>query len=134
MKYDDNETEFLLLSAEHVRWDRRPLGQGASKLARGPTPPPSEAGLANGTPPPGAASTAMAGQGEAAAMQTGEAKATHPAEGSNAGGAALPGTDTPIEDKAAEAARLEVEFPDHIPFSFYTFILTELKCLPFDIF
>ena len=96
MRYDDNETEFLLLSAEHVRWDRRSAGQQAKPADQAMPPAPEEIAVAGPhqatpaeTPPP---ATVQAPPSEAATAE-------EPAPGS---------TEAPVEDKAAEAARLEV--------------------------
>jgi len=106
--YDDGESEHLLLSAEHIRWDKRPPGHRSATpptAARAPTTPPSM----EQAPQPQPSEEPAAPQQEARA-------ATPAVAGSSGGGgedaAVVSPTElAPLEDKAAEAARLEVRSP-----------------------
>lgn len=109
VRYDDGETEFLLLSHEHVRWDRRPADQpnpGANPSmqpsSEHPGPEQEPLAMTNERPPPQEPS-----QIDAPAAEE-PAPATQP--------------EAPVEDKAAEAARLEVR----IVLGSYSFPIAEL--------
>ena len=93
--YDDNETEFLLLSAETIRWDRRPAECNA-KTRQDPALPAPEAAAATPNAP-------ASGAGD----QTLPDKPPQPAGGSYQAEAGP--SEAPVESKEAEAARLEVK-------------------------
>lgn len=93
--YDDNETEYLLLSAETIRWDKRPAEQNAKTHPDATLPAPEPAAGAE-NPANGAAEQPLADQPPQPAAGSSQAEAA-PAEAA-------------VESKEAEAARLEVGF------------------------
>lgn len=105
MLYDDGESEHLLLSAETIRWDKRPPGHRsvtpptAANPTQIPTPPTSPPEPTHQTQP-----------SEEPAAPPAEQPATLEGPGGGTGDAAVAGQPEPDpqEDKATEAARLAV--------------------------
>ena len=97
--YDDNETEFLLLSAETIRWDRRPAEQNAKTQQEPTHQAPEAAGAVADAPASEAADQPLPDNPPQSARGSSQTEAG-PSE-------------APVESKEAEAARLEVGGSQH---------------------